>query len=66
MHSMIRFAPVRSRSASRRSGSSGWVLRASMTAKPASSSTDAASEADHLGVAPVRDPVGVGGRCTAW
>jgi hypothetical protein len=42
-HSMIRFAPVRSRSRSSRSGSSGCRLRASITANAASSSTDAAS-----------------------
>ena len=58
-HSMIRFAPVRSRSRSRRSGSSGFLLRASMTVNAASSSADAASEATTLASAQCETPSGV-------
>ena len=47
-HSMIRFAPVRSRSRSSRVGSSGCSLRVSITANAASRTTDAASEATTL------------------
>src|SRR5262249_13437598 len=43
-----RFAPVRLRSASRRTGSSGRLLRVSITANAVSSTTDAASEATTL------------------
>jgi len=58
-HTMIRFAPVRSRSRSSRSGSSGLWLRASMTVNAASSTTDAASDATTL-VSPQCDtPSGV-------
>src|SRR5215469_14271084 len=45
MHSMTRFAPVLLRSASRRTGSRGRLLRISITANAASSTADAASEA---------------------
>ena len=59
--SMIRYAPVRLRLRSSRIGSSAWRLRVSMTANAASSTTAAASDGDHLGVAPVRDAVRAGG-----
>ena len=58
-HTMIRFAPVRSRSRSRRSGSSGFWLRASVTAKTASSTADAASEATTLASPQCEAPSGV-------
>jgi hypothetical protein len=47
-HSMTRSAPVRSRSASRCTGSRGFLLRISVTANAASSTADAASEATTL------------------
>jgi len=47
-HSMIRFAPVRLRSASSRTGSKGCSARVSMNANAASSTTDAASDATTL------------------
>lgn len=58
-HTMIRFAPVRSRSPSRRSGSSGFLVRASMTVNAASSTTDATSDATTLASAQCETPSGV-------
>src|SRR5215475_11073714 len=48
MHSMTRFAPVLLRSASRRTGNRGRLLRVSIIANAASSTTDAASDATTL------------------
>jgi hypothetical protein len=48
VHSIARFAPVRLRSASRRSGSSGLRPRVSMTANAASSVAPPASAASTL------------------
>ena len=58
-HSMIRFAPVRLRSRSRRSGSRGCWLRVSMTANAASSTAEAASEATTLASPQWETPFGL-------
>ncbi len=58
-HTMIRFAPVRSRSRSSRSGSRGCWLRASTTVNAASSTTDAASEVTTLASPQCDTPSGV-------
>ncbi len=58
-HSMIRFAPVRLRSARRRSGSRAWRLRVSMTANAVSRTAEAASEATTLASPQWETPLGL-------